>query len=216
MNFEINITAYKDLGMVNDLVSSLLKTDPNFYIRVWDNSPEPLGVVGVSEVRHNRFNPSLSRVWNWAIAQSRTQWVMLTNDDIRLKKDWLRDLQKDMEESEGALWHGPSRCFLFNKKLLKCVGWFDERFNGLTLEDLDYIRRMNYTNTSHRYGSESSLSRNATCLKDVLRGQRTCQEHNNVGYFKLKYGDANGVIFEGKPRMTTPNFYPDALKEVVT
>ena len=38
------------------------------FIRVWDNSPEPLPVVGASEVRWNRFNPSLSRVWNWAIA----------------------------------------------------------------------------------------------------------------------------------------------------
>lgn len=205
MKFEVNITAYENVGMVNNLIYQFREIDLDYFIRVWDNSKEPLKIEGASEVRHNRFNPSLSRVWNWAIGQSRTEWVFISNDDIDLNKKWHSDLLKDIKGYPGALWHGPSRCFLFNKKLVNLVGWFDERMLGFTYEDLDYLRRMNYLSIPHRY-DVSSLNSNARSLKHKVL--RTNHSVNNLDFFKLKYENHNQLITKDKPLILTPDFYP--------
>jgi hypothetical protein len=124
--FEINITAYNYPGMVQSCVNQFRRLLPDSIIRVWDNSKIRTEYKNVNEVRWHRFNPSLSRVWNWAILQSESEWVLISNDDIELNEFWLRDLECEMKENPESLWHGPSRCFMFNKKLIELVGFFDE------------------------------------------------------------------------------------------
>ncbi|MCH7783305.1 hypothetical protein IID62_09590, partial [candidate division KSB1 bacterium] len=187
------------------MIENIRKVLPKVFIRVWDNSPTHTIYTDVDEIRWNRFNPSLSRVWNWAIAQSQTDWVMITNDDIELKKDWLSDLEKDMNNHSISFWHGPSRCFLFHKLLLEHVGWFDERLTGFAYEDLDYIRRINNVGASHNYDMLSSLSKNAMSLKHEIN-----RNHNdkNKSFFKLKYDNHDQEDFNDIPSFPTPDFYP--------
>ncbi len=208
MNFEINITAYRYSKYPNELILDIRKVLPYAFIRVWDNSSDKLDIHGANEHRWNRFNPSLSRVWNWAIAQSQTEWLMITNDDIKFRNDWYSNLMDDMDRNPEALWHGPSRCFLFNTKLISRVGWFDEAFTGFTYEDLDYVRRMNHLYIKKLYGTDSSLIRNAQCLKDEIRTERVCAPFNNVSHFKAKYDNHNTEDFHCKPNLPTPNYYP--------
>lgn len=205
--FEVNITAYKYANHPNSLIVQLRETLPDAFIRVWDNSPARLDIQGANEVRWNRFNPSLSRVWNWAIAQSDTPWVLVANDDIKLKKPWYVQLEEDFQKYPTALWHGPSRFYLFHKSLIDRVGWFDERMNGLTFEDLDYVRRMNHLQVPHRYGCESSLHRNAESLKDQV--DRPNRSGNNQVFFNSKYANDNMEEFNDIPLFATPDFYPN-------
>lgn len=204
--FEINITAYECVATVQSCITQLRQALPDAFIRVWDNSSEPLPIAGASEIRWNRFNPSLSRVWNWAIGCARTPWIMITNDDIRLNPGWLVALERDMEASAEALWHGPSRCFLHHRALIERVGWFDERLLGFTYEDLDYIRRMNHAGVTHCYGSLSSLNANAASLKDEL--QRKCHPAGNAEFMREKYGEHGLEDFTVAPKFSTPDFYP--------
>ena len=207
MNFEINITSYKYPDCVNNLINQLRNTLRSPFIRVWDNSPEnPLSIRGCDELRWNRFNPSLSRVWNWAIGQTQTPWVMITNDDIFLSDNWLAELQEDFGTRSNALWHGPSRCFLFHRSLIECVGWFDERLTGFTYEDLDYVRRMNAMGIDHSYGEMSSLHVNAKSLKHELN--REAHPIRNKEFMEVKYDEGNLEQFNAKPIFGTPDFYP--------
>lgn len=204
---EINITAYEREDMANSCAEQLRFYLPTAFIRVWDNSPTRLRVNFADEVRWNRFNPSLSRVWNWALAQSDTEWVMITNDDIRFQKEWLRDLERDFDERPDAIWHGPSRCFLVHRAIITAVGWFDERMLGFTWEDFDYICRMNAAGVSHLYGALSSLQRNAVSLKGDIT--RPCHPCNNCEIIKEKYGDnVSAEQFNYIPKLATPDFYP--------
>jgi hypothetical protein len=56
------------------------------------------------------------------------------------------------------------------------------------------------------YGVDSSLYRNARTLKESVL--RECHPAGNAIYMKLKYGDANGVLFDSVPKLITPDFYP--------
>lgn len=206
VDLEVNITSYNYPGMVNSLARQIRDKLPNVFIRVWDNSPDKQEFKFVDEVRWNRFNPSLTRVWNWAIGQSDTPWVWITNDDIKLHEGWYDAIYAEMIANPSMLWHGPSRCFLFNKKLLDLVGWFDERMTGFTWEDLDYIRRMRCASVPHIYGADSNIHRFAESLKGEVA--RDNHPHNNESFFKEKYDNNSQTVFEGTPKFSTPDFYP--------
>jgi len=210
VKFEINITAYKYLDTIHSLIRQFKSTylTRNLFIRVWDNSPQALKIEGADEVRWNRFNPSLSRVWNWAIAQSIGPWVMVVNDDIKFHPNWYKDLCEDYAKEPKRLWHGPSRCFLFHKDLLTKVGWFDERMNGFTFEDLDYIRRLNHAGVGHNYGSRSTLHINAKSLKDSLVDRAEANPANNNEFLNTKYAKDGMEDFLDPPLFSTPDFYP--------
>lgn len=207
IEFESNIVVYNYSDYANNLIQNLRNTNGlKTRIRVWDNSPKPLHITGADEVRWNRFNPSLSRTWNWAIGQSETQWVMVTNDDIQLKEDWYVCLKRDMESHSESLWHGPSRCFLFNKQLIQSVGWFDERLTGITYEDLDYVRRMNHAGVYKLYNQESSLWVKAKSLKDEI--VRPLRPASNIEFFMTKYDNWDTENFHDTPKFHTPDWYP--------
>ena len=204
--FEINIVTHTKHEMCCNLIKQFRDFLPRVFIRVWDNSPTPNVYPFADEVRHHRFNPSLSRVWNWSLAQSVGDWVMISNEDIRLEENWFVDLVRDIEDNPHALWHGPSRHFLMHRKLIERVGWFDERLTGFTFEDLDYIRRMNHEGVSHRYGPLSSLNKNAVSLKEhVHREMDACA---NAQFMSSKYEIFDTEYFFGTPLFPTPDFYP--------
>lgn len=207
--FEVNIVVYKRADMANKLIEQIRDEYPDAFIRIWDNSPTRVKIKNADEHRWNRFNPSLSRVWNWAIAQSESEWVMVTNDDITLRPGWRKALEDEVSFHPRSLWFGPSRCFLFNKKLLETVGWFDERLTGITYEDLDYIRRMNHAGIVHNYGMLSFFEHFAVSRKDETLSDRFNPPAQNVEYFKLKYEDQSTESFVGAPKFGTPDFYPN-------
>lgn len=211
LDLEINIVVYKHVQMAKKLVSQFLDSEAKV-IRIWDNSPTPSPQhfpAPAIEYRHHRFNPSLSRVWNWAIGQSESRHVIVSNDDIDLRPGWYGRLSREVEACPNALWHGPSRCFLFDKRLIDTVGWFDERMTGITYEDLDYVRRLNHAGIDHRYGVMSCFEGDAQTLKQHTLNDRFNPPANNRDFFIEKYGDADGEDFYGTPLFPTPDFYPN-------
>ena len=206
ITFDINIVTHIKYDMACNLIKQFRKFLPTACIRIWDNSPYQSSYEGADDIRWHRFNPSLSRTWNWAIAQSSSDWVMVTNEDIRLEEDWLSKLEIEMQDYPSSLWHGPSRHFLFNKQLLKRVGWFDEGLTGHTYEDLDYIRRMNHEGVPHRYGKLSCLELTAASLKATVgRDLLPC---DNKEYMAKKYNSQDTENFYNTPNFPTPDFYP--------
>lgn len=207
LNLEVNITAYLKEGMVNSCIAQIRRVLPDVFIRVWDNSPSPLQISGASEIRTNKFNPSLSRIWNWSIGLASSDLILISNDDIRFTEDWYQLLALEVESHPNSLWFGPSRCFLVRPKLIDLVGWFDERMNGFTWEDYDMICRMNSARVEHLYGTRSTLNGCAKSLKQEIP-DRQCHPFNNKEFIEDKYGSVHPERFDEIPRFSTPDFYP--------
>lgn len=208
-DFEINIVSYERPEMTQALINQFRKDLPfEAFIRVWENSPVQYQYYGINELRWNRFNPSLTRVWNWAIAQSSHEWVLVASDDIKLKEGWYGRISQEREAYPGVLWHGASRCFFINKKLIERIGWFDENMTSFCYEDLDYIRRINQADAPHLYGPVSVFEQDAVTLKPQTN--RFMFEGTNHEYFKTKYNDHNPEWFKGTPLFKTLNAYPFA------
>lgn len=213
--FEVNMTSYKCPDMTNALIKQLRDTIPwQVYIRVWENSPTKVSIVGADEVRWNRFNPSLSRIWNWAMAQSQYEYTLIPSDDILMGREWYEHLFEEVSRHPRSLIHGPSRCFLISRRVIDTVGWFDERMPVFCYEDLDFIRRLNNTpGAEHHYGPKSCLSRDNHSLWEQTGRSEHTRRGENLAFFKTKYRSDNTEDFHDAPLFNTPDFYPMAPRE---
>lgn len=111
-------------------------------LTIIDNSPEPLDLFGYDEKLSFPFNPSLSRVWNWALAFAKTRWVLMLNGDAVCEPGWADFFQKDEQHFRECKLHSRFSHFLIDRSLIRKTGWFDERLTTLYWEDTDFVRRV--------------------------------------------------------------------------
>jgi hypothetical protein len=86
---------------------------------------------------------SLAKCWNWILLMSSTQNNLFLNDDISVKQNFRYDFESHLRKNLNffAINNSFSH-FLLNKKIIKKIGWFDERFLGVGYEDGDYLIRL--------------------------------------------------------------------------
>jgi len=83
----------------------------------------------------------LTRLWNELISQGNCKTTLILNDDLRVYP-WFRAwIEKKYWESNITLINGTWSHFFFSKDILETVGWFDESFQGIGFEDMDYTAR---------------------------------------------------------------------------
>jgi glycosyltransferase involved in cell wall biosynthesis len=86
---------------------------------------------------------SLAELWNYCIAYSDTDWVLVCNDDAVFMKDWDKYLLDTIASEKflqiNLLHYGG---FCINKRMILRNGWFDERFRGGGFEDNDWQLRI--------------------------------------------------------------------------
>lgn len=86
---------------------------------------------------------SLAELWNYCIAFSDTDWVLVCNDDAVFKPGWHEYLIDKIREGNhlqiNLLHYGG---FCIHKKMILRNGWFDERFRGGGFEDNDWQLRL--------------------------------------------------------------------------
>lgn len=86
----------------------------------------------------------LSKLWNSLIIHSKTDWVLLLNDDIEITSiDFFKTLENNLKNQEPDICriNGTFSHFLIHKKIINELGWFDERLLGFGEEDGDIIYR---------------------------------------------------------------------------
>lgn len=75
-------------------------------------------------------------------------WTIIANDDIVFDADWLKKMTAGIAERPKALHIGMAypknrySCFAVHRKLMRAVGWFEERFTGMFYEDDDWHNRL--------------------------------------------------------------------------
>lgn len=141
------------------------------------------------------YHQSLSKCWNQVIIMSRTEKVLLMNDDTQVA-DLFRDelekkiINKDINFSTiNSSWSH----FLISKSTIKKVGWFDERLPGIGHEDADYSFRMVMNNLPVT---------NTECLgvKNYVAEQENVSWKNisENGKTSGRYSEANEQFFRTK------------------
>lgn len=96
----------------------------------------------VRYITHERHQ-SLAKCWNWIMAISSSERVLLLNDDVDVSPLFRLDLDKNIKRNpDFFIMNNSWSHFLISKKIIKKVGWFEERLLGIGQEDGDYMLRM--------------------------------------------------------------------------
>jgi glycosyltransferase involved in cell wall biosynthesis len=128
-----------------------LKNVPN--VIVWDNNTtgEELEKVKKAEQNHPNVkfiyspdNIGLTKAWNQGIIQSKTDWVLMTCDDMLFDEDWfdvlnsILDEKPYLEQIHLNAWNAVA----FHKQTIVRMGWWDERYRYYpSMEDDDWYLR---------------------------------------------------------------------------
>lgn len=198
-------------------VDSIRATSPaGVRITVIDNSPEKWLFTGIDDYWHFPFNPSLTRVWNWAIAACKTPWVALVDHDAVFKPGWVDAFQNEDHMRQAKL-HNWSYAQFIHRSIIKSVGWFDERFTTFYYEDADFMRRVNLA------GEPMCVKHPPSCdLNWKIDHMRPPDDHpvffqyssvtagvRGDVFYEAKWGDRiNDPWAHGVPLWDNPNWYP--------
>jgi hypothetical protein len=188
-------------------ITKLLNTYPNvkYYIQ-----PSPSG---------------LSRLWNQIIMKSKNESVFIFNDDIDIAPEFRKDLI-NISKRTLCLINNSWSHFLMNKNVVLKNGWFDERLTGVGNEDMDYEFRLIINQIPVDCIYSKNLKNEVELTEDFSYGKKTEIVNKkysaaNWEFFIRKwnvsdkeFSDSNysskfNLYFSNKPKLDTPNFYPD-------
>jgi len=149
-NITIIIVSYYRGSRLNKCLDTL-KNVPN--IIVWDNNTtgEELEKVKLAEQNHphvkfiySQENVGLTKAWNQGIIQSKTDWVLLTCDDMLFDEDWFEVLNNVLDEKPHLeqIHLNAWNAVVFHKQTIVRMGWWDERYRYYpSMEDDDWYLR---------------------------------------------------------------------------
>jgi glycosyltransferase involved in cell wall biosynthesis len=86
----------------------------------------------------------LSKLWNTLIIHSKTDWVLILNDDLEITSEaFFTTLEQNLinQHDDICRINGTFSHFAINKNIIIDLGWFDERLLGFGEEDGDIIYR---------------------------------------------------------------------------
>lgn len=169
----------------------------------------------------------LCKLWNQILIKAPSQKVFLMNEDINISQSFKKDIIScGILNSEFGLINGSFSHYMLNKKLVKTVGWFDERFPGIGYEDHDYEIRMTLLGKKVEHFTVNGIKNERVVPKDWSYDKKheviltKYSGPNEKHYFsKWDFSDTAESGFEYvriiqgyaklKEQMKTPNFYPE-------
>lgn len=157
-NFTIGITTFSNrLPDIIKLVGQIrMYSAADIIITVNGNYKEEFNEeyrVSILElcIKHKNVYPiffpvqrGLAKMWNTAIIHSKTDWVLLLNDDIEItSNEFFTTLDSNINNQQPDICriNGTFSHFLIHKETIDIIGWFDERLLGFGEEDGDIIFR---------------------------------------------------------------------------
>lgn len=117
----------------------------------------PERVTKVSSGRIPSHGGCLSESWNlglmWTFIQHNdTEWVVLSQDDVKITNGWLEIVQSRAADVYNA--PAGDMVMLMHRRAFQKVGWFDEHIRTIGGQDLDWIARAVITLGEDRVVSE--------------------------------------------------------------
>lgn len=148
--------------MARDCIASIKNSSQDYELIIIDNgSTEKYPWENECDT-YVRFqeNKGISRGWNTVLKLARGKYITIVNDDVKVRKGWLEELQKAMDMPlagvanvhvehlppgtgivENYKWFSGS-CFMLTQATVNRVGYFDEEIFPCNTEDWDYWIRV--------------------------------------------------------------------------
>ena len=153
-------------------------------------------------------NIGVAASWNFFIKNT-AEYRIICNDDVEFFPDTIETLLTAYEENYAVYPGMPSdnsfSCFILPDKIIKDVGYFDEKIspNYAYFEDNDYFRRMNLAGYSTKKAIESKLNHFTSA---TLKGYNPIEKENHHRLFRIAQSNYirkwGGV--PGNERFTVP------------
>ena len=142
-------------------------------------------------IKHNKPK-GLSSLWNELIFKSKSEKILILNDDLNISRRFSNNLFKiTMNCSNVILLNRSWSHFLITKTLFKKVGKFDEKFIGVGNEDQDYEIRMNFLGIIPETISIKGL-------RNIVFKTKNFSFSKNENVTKEKYSKSNEIVFHNK------------------
>ena len=187
-------------------------------------------------VTHLDHQP-LARGWNWLTFLAYHPHVLILNDDVYPDMQFRHNLEAITPPQPIFTLNSSWSHFVIHKDVLRTVGWFDERFQGIGWEDGDMICRCalygvpignvsihglhNYVapadNPSFAQLSEITHKKysqiNLSFFEKKWRPSRD-MSHRPPGAIEIQYHDDGWLVHPDTQLFPTPGFYPLAVLDM--
>ena len=190
-------------------------------IFVWDNNSENSNKIFLKayslknknvKCLWSKENVGWPRAMNRMIIESPTDWVLLTADDMLLGDDFLETLNKLLEWKPNLeqIYLHTFDAFLFHKKTIAKLGWWEERQNQVSpvAEDDDwYLRLVEYLGYSpYVYPGDHIKGAERECRLKLATTQEQMERLDNISYFSNCRWGISSINFNIK-ELTRDNRY---------
>lgn len=116
--------------------------DPKIQAEYLKNAKEFLNGTSAKNVIAYNESQSLSKCWNQLVLHSSGKKILILNDDINLRWLFRYFFETQMWPFENCVINNTWSLQFLSKDTIRKVGWFDERFPAIGMEDLDYGFRL--------------------------------------------------------------------------
>jgi len=200
-----------------------------------------LNKCGFNRVITFEEHQPLAKGWNLLIINSDAPKIMILNDDCLVGPNFRNEFESQRLDYDWVFINESFSHFMTSKKVVKLVGWFDERFLGIGHEDGDYARRCAIKNYEYDIGIECPSLKNLQIQEEFVSFTTKKNEKSgnyslyNERFFKKKWSHASyaktgytyipirhlkrytdlplgeGSFCKLNRGMETPEFYPLAI-----
>jgi|SRR3990167_419050 len=190
-------------------------------VLVWDNASVSSNQIVLKALSAKHSN--VKSIWsnenvgwpkgmNRMIAQAKTDWVLLTADDMLLGDGFIETLNKllDWKPNLEQIYVNTFDTFLFHKKTIARMGWWEERQNQVSpvAEDDDWylrlVERLSYSPYvypgDHIQGQERVKRLKYASTKEIM------EQQSNYSYFSNCRWGISSINFDIK-ELTRDNAY---------
>ncbi|MBF93380.1 MAG: hypothetical protein CMB78_06360, partial [Euryarchaeota archaeon] len=189
------IVHYYRGNIVRNCIESL-KDCP--HIILWDNNSSEKHIKLLNdidkdfnnvEIIYNKDNVGWGRACNQSIIQSKTDWVLLSGDDMIYEPYWLDVLNDILKEKPHLeqIHLNSFNAMVIHKKTIVRMGWWDERYRVFPTQDDDdwYLRTVEQLGYSP-YGTYGEHYQLETKQPDYLKNELTPHLEKKEEYFHRK------------------------------
>lgn len=180
----------------------IMNTLPSYFqfenLFVWDNNSETSNKIHLfaleKKIKNLRIFQSKENVgWpkaiNRMVIESKTDWVLITAEDMMLGENFMKDLTRlvTWKPNLEQIYLNTFDAMLFHKKTFSKIGWWEERQNQVqpVAEDDDwYLRLVEYLGYSpyvypgdHIQGMERERRLKHASTKEIM------ERDDNISYF---------------------------------
>tara|TARA_R110000787_G_scaffold40066_10_gene99858 strand:- start:12417 stop:13157 length:741 start_codon:yes stop_codon:yes gene_type:complete len=165
MDFTITFPCRNRVKMANKAIQTFLESCDYTILIIDDNSDSPDDEYIKSDrvkVIYNKYKSGLVSMWNQALREIDTEYVIIGCDKIRVTNNDILRIENKLKEGYSCVATYLLGIFGFSKELTTRVGFFDEGYEVNGFEDTDWMNKLFINNLSLYVSTETEYLNTGT------------------------------------------------------